>query len=82
MWKRERRGIMEFKLDNSFADNIALFKAEVEQTDPECARILLDNLHLLDVDGETGPSRAAIGEFPKAVLTGLDALQNATVAKP
>jgi hypothetical protein len=73
---------MEFKLDNSFADNLALFKAEVEQTDPECAKILFDNLHLLDVDGETGPSRAAIAEFHKAVLTGLDALQNTAEAEP
>ena len=54
MWKRERRGVTEFKLDNSFADNIALFKAEVKQTDPECARILFDNLHLLDVDERLG----------------------------
>jgi len=72
---------MEFKLDSSLADNLALFKAEVEQSDPECAKILLDNLHLLDVDGETGPSRAAIGEFHKAVLKGLDALQKAAEAK-
>lgn len=73
---------MEFKLDNSFADNLALFRAEVEQADPECAKILFDNLHLLDVEGEIGPSRAAIGEFHKAVLTGLDALQNAAEVKP
>ena len=73
---------MEFKLDNSFADNLALFKAEVEQIDHECAKILFDNLHLLDLDGETGPSRAAIAEFHTAVLTGLDALQNAAEAKP
>ncbi len=66
---------MEFKLDNSFADNLALFKAEVEESDPECAKILFGNLHLLDVESETGPSRAAIGEFHKAVLKGLDALQ-------
>jgi hypothetical protein len=72
---------MEFKLDNNFADNLALFKAEVEQTDPECAKILFDNLHFLDVEGEAGPSRAAIGEFHKAVLKGLDALQKAAEAK-
>jgi len=72
---------MEFKLDNSLADNLALFKAEVEQSDPECAKILFDNLHLLDVASETGPSRAAIGEFHKAVLKGLDALQKVAEAK-
>jgi hypothetical protein len=71
---------MEFKLDNSLADNLALFKAEVEQSDPECAKILFDNLHLLDVAGEAGPSRAAIGEFHKAVLKGLEALQRAAEA--
>jgi hypothetical protein len=58
-----------------------LFKAEVEQSDPECAKILFDNLHLLDVESETGPSRAAIGEFHKAVLNGLDALQKVAEAK-
>lgn len=71
---------MEFKLDTSFADNLALFKAEVEQSDPGCAKILFDNLHLLDVESETGPSRAAIGEFHKAVLKGLDELQKAAEA--
>jgi hypothetical protein len=71
---------MEFKLDNSFADNLAVFKAEVEQSDPECAKILFDNLHLLDVESENGPGRAAIGEFHKAVLKGLDALQQAAEA--
>jgi len=34
------------------------------------------------VEGETGPSRAAIGEFHKAVLMGLDALQKAAETKP
>jgi hypothetical protein len=72
---------MEFKLDTSFADNLALFKAEVEQSDPECAKILFDNLHLLDLESETGPSRAAIGEFHKVVLKGLDALQKVAEAK-
>lgn len=72
---------MEFKLDNNFADNLALFKAEVEQTDPECAKILFDNLHFLDVEGEAGSSRAAIGEFHKAVLKGLDELQKAAETK-
>jgi hypothetical protein len=71
---------VELELDNSFADNLALFKAEIEQSDPECAKILFDNLHLLEVESETGPSRAAIGEFHKAVLKGLDALQKAAEA--
>lgn len=72
---------MEFKIENSFAENLALFKAEAEKSDPECAKILFENLHLLYVEGETGPSRAVIGEFHKAVLKGLEALQAAAEAK-
>ena len=43
---------MEFELDNSFADNLVLFKAEAEPSDPECAKLLFDNLHLLDVESD------------------------------
>lgn len=67
---------MKFKLENTFEDNLALFQAEAEQIDPECAKILFDNLHLLDSGGDTAPSRATIGEFHKAVLTALDGLSN------
>lgn len=65
---------MKFKLDNSFEDNLALFQAEAEQIDPECAKILFDNIHMLDSVGDTAPSRATIGEFHKAALTALDGL--------
>jgi hypothetical protein len=68
---------MKFRLDNSFDDNLALFKAEAEKADPECAKILFANLYLLGVSGETAPGRAAIGDFHKAVLKALDALQKA-----
>ena len=68
---------MKFKLDNSFDDNLALFKAEAEKIDPECAKILFGNLHLLDVAGDATPSRAAIAEFHKAVTSALDALHAA-----
>jgi hypothetical protein len=68
---------MEFRLDNSFDDNLALFKDEAEKADPECAKILFDNLHFLDVSGEAAPGRAAISDFHKAVLNALDALQKA-----
>ncbi len=68
---------MEFKLDNSFGDNLALFKAEAEKIDPECAKVLFDNLHLLDVASEAAPGRAAIGEFHKAALNALDAIHKA-----
>ncbi|RWO24861.1 MAG: hypothetical protein EOS10_31655 [Mesorhizobium sp.] len=65
---------MKFELNNSFDDNVALFKAEAEKIDPECAKILFDNLALLDTGGDATSSRTTIGEFHKAVLTALDAL--------
>lgn len=65
---------MKFKLENTFEDNLALFQAEATQIDPECAKILFDNLNLLDSGGDTAPSRATIGEFHKAVLAALDGL--------
>lgn len=67
---------MKFKLENTFEDNLALFQAEAEQIDPECAKILFDNLHLLDSGGDAAPSRATIGEFHKAVMAALDGLSN------
>ena len=69
---------MKFKLENTFEENLALFQAEAEQIDPDCAKILLDNLHLLDSGGDTAPSRATIGEFHKAVLAALNGLSNPT----
>jgi hypothetical protein len=65
---------MKFELNNSFDDNLAIFKADAEKIDPECAKILFDNLHLLGLDSDSAPTRAAIGEFHKAVLTALEAL--------
>lgn len=67
---------MKFKLENTFEENLALFQAEAEQIDPDCAKILFDNVHRLDSGGDTAPSRATIGEFHKAVLAALDGLSN------
>ncbi|MEO1985131.1 MAG: hypothetical protein ABGX47_00525 [Martelella sp.] len=67
---------MKFGLENTFEDNLALFQAEAEQIDPECAKILFDNLNLLESGGDTAPNRATIGEFHKAVLVALDGLSN------
>jgi hypothetical protein len=64
---------MKFELDNSFDDNLALFKAEAEKIDPECAKILFDNLHRLDAAGDAG--RSAISDFHSGVASALDALQ-------
>jgi hypothetical protein len=69
---------MKFKLENTFEENLALFQAEAEQIDPDCAKILFDNLHLLDSGGDAAPSRATIGEFHKAVLAALNGLSNPT----
>lgn len=65
---------MKFELNSSFDDNVALFKTETEKVDPECAKILFDNLGLLDTGGDAAPSRGTISEFHKAVLTALEAL--------
>ena len=69
---------MKFDLNNSFDDNIALFKMEAEKIDPECAKILFDNLDLLDVDDGATSNRAAIGEFHRAVAAALDAMPKPT----
>jgi len=65
---------MEFDPAASFDDNIARFKAEAERLDPECARILFDNLAALTRDGDTARNRQAIQEFHQAVLAALVAL--------
>lgn len=65
---------MKFKLENTLEDNLALFQAEAEQIDAECAKILFDNLHLLDSGVDSAPSRATISEFHKAVLAALSDL--------
>jgi len=72
---------MEFKLDSTFEQNLSHFKTEIEKVDAECAKILFDNLHLLDVGNDAALGRGAIGEFHKTVLSGLDALQKATGGK-
>lgn len=65
---------MEFDPAGSFDDNLALFKAECERLDPECAKILFDNLATLMREGDTERTRQAVQEFNQAVLTALMAL--------
>ena len=65
---------MDFDPAASFDDNIARFKAEAERLDPECARILFDNLAVLTRDSDTARNRQAIQEFHQAVLAALAAL--------
>jgi hypothetical protein len=65
---------MRFDPAASFDRNVARFRAEVEHLDPECARILFDNLATLTRDGDTARNRQAIQEFNQAVLAALEAL--------
>ncbi|MCA6111592.1 hypothetical protein [Bradyrhizobium cenepequi] len=65
---------MDFDATLSFDENLALFRAEVEQLDPECARILFDNLASLIGDGDAARNRRAIEEFHRAVLVAVEAL--------
>lgn len=65
---------MNFDPTASFEDNLALFRADVEQLDPECARILFDNLATLTRQSDGARDRQAIQEFNRAVLVALNAL--------
>lgn len=63
---------MHFDPAASFDDNLARFRAECEILDPECAKILFDNLEIIMRDGDT---RQAVQEFNQAVLAALMDLQ-------
>jgi hypothetical protein len=65
---------MQFDQTASFEDNLARFKAELERIDPECARILSDNILKLTRESDVARNRRAIQEFNQAVLAALEAL--------
>ncbi|WP_062769172.1 hypothetical protein [Sphingopyxis terrae] len=65
---------MNFDPAASFEDNLARFRAEAERLDPECARILFDNLATLTRQGDGARDRQAIQEFNRAVLAALNSL--------
>lgn len=65
---------MQFDPAASFEDNLVRFRTEIENLDPECARILFDNLGKLTRDGDIARNRQAIQEFNQAVLAALEAL--------
>ena len=65
---------MQFDPTASFDDNLARFKTQLEGIDPECARILFDNLATLTRDGDAARNRQAIQDFNQAVLRALEAL--------
>lgn len=70
---------MNFDPTLSFDDNMARFRASAENLDPECARILFNNLPTL-LRGEDARDRNAIQEFHRAVLAALDALHEETAS--
>lgn len=65
---------MDFDPALSFSDNLALFRAEAEQIDVECARILFENLALLARENDATRTRQAVQEFNHAVRAALDGL--------
>jgi hypothetical protein len=65
---------MQFDSTLSFDDNLTRYKVELEGIDPDCARILFDNLATLVRDGDAARNRQAIQDFNQAVLTALEAL--------
>ncbi len=65
---------MNFDPALSFEDNLARFRAEAERLDPECARILFDNLETLMRQGDGSRARQATQEFNRAVLAAVNAL--------
>jgi hypothetical protein len=64
----------EFDPQKSFDENVAAFKAHVEQLDPECAAILFSNLDTLTGDGNPDRARPRRTSFNTAVAAALDAL--------
>lgn len=65
---------MVFDPAASFEDNLARFKAECEQLDAECAKILFDNLAALMPEGDADRTRQSVQEFNQVVLAALRAL--------
>ena len=65
---------MNFDLNNSFEQNLSLFRVEAEKIDAECATILFENLSLLETGNDSTFTRAMILEFNQAIAAALDAL--------
>lgn len=64
---------MDFDPNLSLNENLELFKAAAEALDPECAKVLFDNIEKLQNISDDHDSRAAIREFNQAVLQALNA---------
>jgi hypothetical protein len=59
---------LEFDIDKTFEENMEQFRAHLEGLDPECAKILFDNLETLLRGANPRAARAA---FNQAVLAQL-----------
>jgi hypothetical protein len=71
---------LKFDLDKTFDENVAEFRSHLEELDPECAKILFDNLPTLLGDGNIARARANRTAFNEAVLAQLKALPPKTEA--
>lgn len=71
-----------FDPDKSFDENVAAFRAHVEVRDPECARILFDNLDTLTGDGDPSRARQRRAQFNATVAQVLDALAARAAGTP
>lgn len=70
---------MEFDPALSFSDNIARFQAEAERIDPDCARILFDNIAILMRDGDEARIRQAVQAFNRQIIGEIDGLPDRAV---
>jgi hypothetical protein len=64
----------DFSLDEDWSTNIGKLKAHLETVDAECAKILFDNLVIL----ETGDSNAR-RDFNQKILEALEAVAQAEI---
>jgi len=60
-----------FDATKSLDDNLAAFRAECEKLDPDCAKILFDNIDMLK---RHGADRKMLGAFNAKVKEALEAL--------
>jgi len=66
---------LEFDPSKAFDEHLAEFRAHLESIDPECTKILFDNLPALEGDGNPSRARANRAIFNQTVLAQLKALK-------
>jgi hypothetical protein len=77
------RKAVKFDPDNTLEENLAIFQQAAEALDPDCAKILFENLAILQREGDDARNKAARVEFSDAVLKALETLPDvAETAKP